>query len=321
MSDNQPLTPLTPEEAARILKISKYTLYELIKRGQIPAQRIGRQLRIDPAFLNAYLQGTAILPQIPNDTLNLKTSFLSIEESKPDSLLEKLHFSGSNEPIIELLQEFLRHSTVPVEFIPHYTGSMEGLINLYKRKSEIAGIHLWDAKTEDYNLPFVQYVLPTEAVTIVNLVQRVQGWIVPQGNPYDLQAWQDIVQKGLRFINRQKGSGTRLRIDGYLQQAGISPAMIRGYELEETTHFGVACAVATGKADAGIGVQAAAHRLNLGFIPLFHERYDIVCLQETTLTAKWQHLMSILTSAPFHLAINSEAGYDTTLTGQVLFNS
>lgn len=321
MSDYKHLTPLTAEEAAQILKISKYTLYELIKRGQIPAQRIGRQLRIDPTFLNSYLQGTAVLPQIPNDTLDNKTTFMSTEESKPDSQLEKLHFSGSNEPIIELLQEFLKHSRVPFELIPHYTGSMEGLINLYKRKSEIAGIHLWDAKTEDYNLPFVQYVLPTEAVTIINLVQRVQGWIVPPGNPHDLQAWQDIVQKGLRFINRQKGSGTRLRIDGYLQQAQISPATIKGYELEETTHFGVACAIATGKADAGIGVQAAAHRLNLGFIPLFHERYDLVCLQETTLTAKWKQLMSILTSAPFRLAINSEAGYDTTLTGQVLFNS
>lgn len=321
MSDHQHLTPLTAEEAAQILKISKYTLYELIKRDQIPAQRIGRQLRIDPTFLNSYLKGTTVIPQISKDTLDFKISTLSMQEDKPDSDLEKLHFSGSHEPIIELLQEFLRHSTVPIELIPHYTGSMEGLINLYKRKSEIAGIHLWDAKTEDYNLPFVQYVLPTESVTLVNLVQRVQGWIVPPGNPHNLHTWQDIAQKGLRFINRQKGSGTRLRIDGYLQQARISPAAIKGYEHEETTHFGVACAVAMAEADAGIGVQAAAHRLNLGFIPLFHERYDIVCLHETTLTAKWPHLLSILTSAAFRLAINGEAGYDSTLTGQVLFRS
>ena len=321
MSDYQPQSPLTAEEAALILKISKYTLYELIKRGQIPAQRIGRQLRIDPAFLNSYLQGSVGLNQVPSGTLEIKKTILDTKEDKPDSHLEKLHFAGSHEPIIELLGEFLLHLAVPIELLPHYSGSMEGLINLYKRKSEIIGIHLWDAKTEDYNLPFVQYVLPTESVIIVNLVQRVQGWIVPPTNPHNLQTWQDISKKGLRFINRQKGSGTRLRTDGYLQQAQISSATINGYDLEETTHFGVACAVATDRADAGIGVQAAAQHLGLGFIPLFHERYDIVCLHETTLTTKWQQLMAILSSAPFRLAIHSKAGYDTTLTGQVIFKS
>ncbi|TGE34434.1 helix-turn-helix transcriptional regulator [Desulfosporosinus sp. Sb-LF] len=300
---------LTAAEAAKILKISKYTLYELVKRGEIPAHHIGRQLRIDPAVLNHYLHGTlgthiSVHSDIPSETPELPI----------------IRFVGSHDPIVELLFEFLKHTPVPIKSSLSFKGSMDGLIALYRGEAEISGVHLWDELSKDYNISFVKHVIPGEPVRLVNLVQREQGFIVAPGNPLQLRNWADITLEGLHFINRQKGSGTRLRLDAYLQAAKISPGQILGYEDEETTHSGVACLVANGQVDVGVGVKAAAQRLGLDFIPLFQERYDLVCLGKTAKTDVWQQLMSVLRSSGFIQAIHQQNGYDTSLTGKVLLD-
>lgn len=301
---------LTAAEAAQILKISKYTLYELIKRGEIPAQHIGRQLRIDPIVLDQYLRGNRqFVPPSP------------IEQDQNNTGIQNLRFIGSHDPAVELLFEFLKHAATPFETTVSFKGSMDGLIALYRRDADISGIHLWDDQSKDYNVPFVNYVLPGESVCMVNLVQRKQGFIVSPGNPLQLLNWKDITRNGLRFINRQKGSGTRLRLDAYLQSAKISPGQIKGYEDEESTHFGVACHVANGQADVGIGVQAAAHRLGLDFVPLYQERYDLLCLRQTTETAAWQQISQILSSPGFLQAVQQHIGYDTSLTGKILLQT
>lgn len=301
---------LTAAEAAQILKISKYTFYELVKRGEIPAQHIGRQLRIDPAVLDRYLHGTTSLDSPPPADQPSKTPGLS-----------KIRFIGSHDPIVELLFEFLTHAPTPIESSVSFKGSMDGLIALYRREAEISGVHLWDELSKDYNISYVQHVIPGESVCIVNLVQREQGFIVAPGNPLQLHTWEDLTKEGLLFINRQKGSGTRLRLDTYLQAAKISPNRITGYEHEETTHSGVACHVASDQADVGIGVKAAAHRLGLDFIPLFHERYDLVCLGQTVQTPVWQQLVNVLRSPGFIQAVHQQVGYDTSLTGKILLNT
>lgn len=300
---------LTAAEAAKILKISKYTLYELVKRGEIPAHHIGRQLRIDPTVLDRYLRGALNLDDphpatVPSDT--------------PGSPV--IRFIGSHDPVVELLFEFLKHAAIPVESSISFKGSMDGLIALYRREAEISGAHLWDESSKDYNISFVRHVIPGESVCVVNLVQREQGFIVAPGNPLHLQTWEDITLEGLQFINRQKGSGTRLRLDAYLKSAKISPAQILGYEHEETTHSGVACLVASGQADAGVGVKAAAQRLGLDFVPLFHERYDLVCLGKTAKSPVWQQILEVLRSPGFIQAVHQHNGYDTSLTGKILLN-
>lgn len=310
--------PLTVEEAAKILKVSKYTLYELIKRGDIPAQRIGRQIRIDAHNLSQYIRGaqSTFTPADPS-AIQKSAELSEAQESASNSF----HFVGSHDPVLELLADFWKHSSAKASLSLAFKGSMDGLIALYRREAQFSGIHLWDDKAEEYNLPFVHYVLPGEAVVLVNLVQRVQGFIVSPGNPFGLQSWADLAQKGLRFINRQKGSGTRLRLDTYLQNAQISPALLQGYEQEESTHLGVASAVANAQADVGIGVESAAHRMGMDFVPLFHERYDLVTLSETAQTDAWRHLQVILKSPSFQLAINRQVGYDTSLTGQIMFQT
>ncbi|MHB1653494.1 MAG: substrate-binding domain-containing protein [Desulfitobacteriaceae bacterium] len=311
--------PLTVEETAQLLKISKYTLYELIKRGEIPAQRIGRQLRIDPGALNKYLFATEpskLSPYSSEDPIPQPPKEIQVLPEHSN-----LSFAGSHEPTVELLQEFLKHSLSPVQIFLSFTGSMEGLIALYRREATIVGVHLWDPGAQEYNIPFVQHVLPGDSVVLINLVQRTQGWITLSGNPLNLVSWADITKDGLRFINRQKGSGTRLRLDSYLHSAQIPAQSIQGYAEEESTHFGVAYRVANGEADAGLGVRAAAQRLGLDFIPLFKERYDIVCLKETFLTPAYQQLLITLQSPAFHKAINQQVGYDTSLTGQIMYQS
>ncbi|SDH35630.1 substrate-binding domain-containing protein [Desulfosporosinus hippei] len=301
---------LTAAEAAKILKVSKYTLYELVKRGEIPAHHIGRQLRIDPAVLDQYLRGTLGINDPPPKPI-----------STPPLVSPTLRFIGSHDPVVELLFEFLRHTPLPIESSISFRGSMDGLISLYRGDADISGIHLWDDVSKDYNISFVKHVIPGESVCIVNLVQREQGFIVAPGNPFNLQTWEDITIEGLNFINRQKGSGTRLRLDAYLKAANISPARILGYEHEESTHSGVACHVANGQADVGVGVKAAAQRLGLDFIPLFQERYDLVCMGKTTKTPVWHQLLSVLKSPGFIQAVHQQKGYDTSLTGKILLNT
>ena len=300
---------LTAAEAAKILKVSKYTLYELVKRGEIPAHHIGRQLRINPSVLEQYLHGTS--------SHNATQSVMS--PNPPESPM--IRFIGSHDPIVELLFEFLSHAPIPVQSSLSFKGSMDGLISLYRRESDISGIHLWDDVSQDYNTSFVKHVIPGESVCMVNLVQREQGFIVAPGNPLQLHSWEDITLEGLHFINRQKGSGTRLRLDAYLRGAKISPGCILGYEHEESTHSGVACRVANGQADVGVGVKAEAQRLGLDFIPLFQERYDLVCLAKTAKTPIWQQLIGVLKSPGFIQAIQQHKGYDTSMTGKILLNT
>lgn len=125
----------------------------------------------------------------------------------------------------------------------------------------------------------------------------------------------------MKFVNRQKGSGTRLRLDAYLRNNHISPKRIRGYEQETHTRHEVAYRVANGHADVGIGVRAAAQRLGLGFVPLFQERYDLICFQTMTSKSVWQQIISTLQSPGFIQAIHQQAGYDTSLTGHIVHQS
>lgn len=230
-------------------------------------------------------------------------------------------FIGSHDLSVELLAEFLNYSSSPLSLKNIFIGSMQGLIALYHREAQVTGIHLWDEKLQEYNLPFVEHILLAEAYTVVNLAQRSQGWIVPAGNKHNINSWEDITKKGLRFVNRQRGSGTRLRIDQYLLEKEIPARQIQGYEHEEQTHWGVALKVANGEADFGIGIQFAAQRMGLDFVPLFKERFDLVTLQETAEKPEWQQIQAVINSTAFQRAVEQHIGYDTSLTGKIIYET
>ena len=157
-----------------------------------------------------------------------------------------------------------------------YAGSLGGLIALQEERAHIAGIHLLDEESGEYNYPYIKHVLPGKEVAVVQLTYRIQGLIVKSGNPKNICRLEDLTRKDVVFINRHKGTGTRILLDLKLNKEKIASSKIKGYDREADTHLTIASTIAQGKADVGLGIEAAARAFNLGFIPFYKERYDLV---------------------------------------------
>ncbi|MCA9934186.1 MAG: substrate-binding domain-containing protein, partial [Anaerolineales bacterium] len=179
------------------------------------------------------------------------------------------------------------------------------------------GSHLLDPETGVYNVSYVRRYLPDQPVVLVTLVGREQGWIVPPGNPKGLQGWADAANPEVRMVNRQRGAGTRVLLDYELGQRGITPQQVQGYEREEYTHLAVAAAVASGTADAGLGIRAAARALELDFVPLAHEQYQLVMPQAHYEGELLRPLLDLLHDGRFQQAVAALPGYDVAGMGSV----
>jgi putative molybdopterin biosynthesis protein len=180
----------------------------------------------------------------------------------------------------------------------------------------LAGAHLLDPDTGDFNFPFLEKYLGGVEVLVVNLAIRHQGLIVPRGNPKGLRGVEDLVRDDVAFINRQRGAGTRILLDYHLRQAGLPPDQVRGYEREEYTHMAVAVNVLSGSADTGLGVYSAARALGLDFVPLARERYDLIIPRRFAGDHRITALLSLLQMPDFKAGIEALGGYDTPLTGK-----
>ncbi len=236
-------------------------------------------------------------------------------EEKADTSTRSLLFAGSHDLAVELLTRMLSERRPPVELATTFVGSLGGLIALARGEADLSGSHLWDEGTGEYNRPFVLRLLPNRAIILLTLVTRLQGLIVPSGNPQSLASVADLAQRSVRLVNRQPGSGTRVWLDVQLKTSGIDPAGIAGYDDEETTHLGVARTVAEGKADVGLGVSAAAAAYGLDFVPLVQERYDLVVPEELWDEPPMKTLREVVVSASFKEAVLALGGYDVSETG------
>ena len=185
---------------------------------------------------------------------------------------------GSHDVTLELLGDELHAIHPGLTLISAHVGSLGGLLALQQGQAHLAGSHLFDAESGEYNAPYIRRLLTPHGirVALVGFVTRVQGLIVQPGNPKDIRGLADLLREDVRFVNRQRGAGTRVLLDYHLARQGIDPTRIQGYAREESSHLAVAAAVAGGVADCGLGIQAMARSHNLGFLPLFHERYDLV---------------------------------------------
>lgn len=229
-----------------------------------------------------------------------------------------VRFSGSHDLSVELLARSLSEGDPPVTMTTDFIGSLGGLMALARGEADIAGSHLWDETTETYNIAFAQRILPNRRLILLHLAQRIQGLIVPAGNPAGLSAIADLAAPEVVLVNRQPGSGTRVWLDVQLRAAGISPGGITGYDYEEPTHMGVARAVAEGRATAGLGISAAAAAYGLGFVPLGRERYDLVIPLEIWDSPELQVLRAVVSSSSFHAAVTALGGYDVSEMGTEL---
>ncbi|MDP3062941.1 MAG: substrate-binding domain-containing protein, partial [Chloroflexota bacterium] len=224
---------------------------------------------------------------------------------------------GSHDLALDLLASHLRRVS-SLAMTSAHVGSMGGLIALARGEAHLAGCHLLDEESGEYNVPFAKRVLAGVPAVIVTLVGRVQGLLVPKGNPKGIAGLDDLSRLGLRFINRQRGSGTRVLLDYLLRQAGLDPRRFAGYDTEVDTHIAVAAAVASGQADAGLGIFAAARAFGLDFIPVRNERYDLAVSRVVWDGEPGEALRRVLASREYVDSVRELGGYDTSETGAVV---
>src|SRR5215208_6679873 len=220
--------------------------------------------------------------------------------------------TGSHDLVLDLAASTLRERDPRLTLASSNVGSLGGLTALRDGLCHVAGSHLLDPESGEYTLPYVSRLLPGRDVSIVRLVHREQGLIVAPGNPTGTTSIEDVADRGLRYVNRQRGAGTRVLFDHELARRGISSEAIVGYEREEHTHLAVAAAVAAGRADCGLGVLAAARAFGLDFVPVAQEPYDLVFEPDPILDPLW----ALLESEDFRAAVTNLGGYDTTEMGR-----
>jgi putative molybdopterin biosynthesis protein len=233
---------------------------------------------------------------------------------RPDEIENTIFVIGSHDITIDIMAQFL--AAHDRRLASANVGSMGGLIALSRGEAHLAGSHLLDPESGEYNLMYVHKILPEQAVKIIVLVGRQQGLMVVKGNPKEIMSIKDIARKGVSYINRQSGAGTRVLLDYHLRLLGIPNESIKGYQQEEYTHLAVAAAIASGRADCGLGIAAAAQALGLDFIPLYQERYDLVIPQRYYEDKLLKPLLSLLHDPEFKTTVASLPGYNIDKMGQ-----
>ena len=241
---------------------------------------------------------------------------------EPRNVANTILAIGSHDLTLDLLADLLRRQTPHLRLVSAHVGSYSGLLALQRGEAHLAGSHLLDEDTGDYNLGSIDKLLVQQGIhgVLLGFVHRTQGIMTPPGNPMGITTLQDLARADVLFVNRQRGAGTRVLLDYQLKQQGINPRAIRGYERQEYTHLAVAAAVASGAADCGLGILAAARALGLDFVPLFGERYDLVIPQPHYASDLLAPLLALMRdpAAGFAQAVHALGGYETTHMGEVL---
>ncbi|MGB3210583.1 MAG: molybdopterin biosynthesis protein [Desulforhopalus sp.] len=227
---------------------------------------------------------------------------------------------GSHDNILDLLANHLHKKRPIIRISSAHVGSMGGIMAIKRGEAHIAGTHLFDEETGEYNISFVKRFLKNIPLQLINLCYREQGLIVARGNPKNIQNFRDIAKKKHTFINRQNGAGTRLLTDKVLADEGIDTSEIFGYDHEEYTHMSVAASVANGSVDAGLGIRAAANALELDFVPIAEERYDLIVPGLHKKDSKVVNVIELIRSdGAFHKAILALGGYDLRHCGNIMY--
>ncbi|WP_341299456.1 helix-turn-helix transcriptional regulator [Lysinibacillus sp. FSL H8-0500] len=296
----------TIEEVAQLLKVSKLTIYDLVKKGDLPVFRVGRQMRVDRADLQSYIQ-------------KRKTGATPPAVTSPPKSQQKIIISGQDF-VLDLLAKYIEKRQA-IKVLRSHEGSLNGVMAMYNGECDIASLHMYDGDSGDYNTPYLKKIFVSHAFLLINVITRRAGFYVQKGNPLHIHSFDDFKTRSFQLINREKGSGARTLLDEQLRIHQIKPSTIKGYDNEGRSHIDVASAVANGHADIGIGIEKIAKLMNIDFVPVVKERYDIVLFKTVENEALIRAVKEILTAADFQAEVAALGDYDISQMGQIIYET
>ena len=296
---------MSTKEVAHYLGIHEKQVYALIKSKRIPSTRVTGKWIFPRKLIDEWIELNTQkgLGQAKEKSRRIEGAFLA---------------SGSNDPILDMLQTYMRQTYPEFYIFSSNTGSTDGMKALNKGYTDLAWSHLLDPKSGEYNIPFLSTYLPDVKVVVVNLFHRDLGFLVAPKNPFHIRGFDDLTQKGVRFINRQKGSGTRVLLDHHLKKLRIPSSEIEGYEREVYTHFEVGLSILSKEADVGVGTIAVSKLLGLAFVPITRESFDMLMDQSTFFEKGIQAFIEILNSKEFRSHVERLGSYDFRDSGKIL---
>ncbi|NPV69473.1 MAG: molybdopterin biosynthesis protein [Firmicutes bacterium] len=292
--------------------------YVRVKLGSIDGRLVATPVARGAGLITSLVRADGIM-RIPRFSEGFEEgSEAPVQLLRPvDEIVNSVVIIGSHDVALDVLGGMLSAHHPGYSVSSAHVGSMGGLTSLRRGEAHACGTHLLDPGTGDYNTAYVRRMLPGTRVHLVTLAHRQQGFMVRKGNPRCIRGFEDLARGDVMFVNRQRGAGTRLLLDYHLNLAGIDPVAVHGYEWEEFTHMAVAAAVSSGTADVGLGILAAARALDLEFIPVGEERYELAIPAKHLEAAPVRLMLEVLRTEEFKKAVESLGGYDTRETGIV----
>ena len=308
MSQNK---SLSTQEVAQILHVSKSTIYDLIKRGEIHSYKIGRKVRFTQDDVDAYIARSRHEHSTrPVKNIDTHSTLLTPEQEEKPQLI----ISGQD-VVLDILANYLQQEGITVART--YLNSFEGLLSLYQDHIHVAACHLFDGF--DYNTSFVRSLMPGIPAVLVNVSYRTQGFYVQKGNPKNIKSWSALLRQDISILNRRVGSSARILLDVQLKRLGIPASKVKGYDKIMKSHLTMAAAVAAGEADLAIGTERISRQIEeLDFIPLLEERFDLVIKKEMMETPAVKKLMQVLHSDAFRKEIAHFSGNDYRDLGKII---
>ena len=301
----------------RLTSSLKYLEFIRARVGNVDGKLVAVPLNRGAGVVSSFVKADGII-EVPQDTEGYESG-----EKVPVKMVRKMEdinktlvITGSHDPLIDELIDLMRIKSPESQVVSSHVGSLGGMMALKRGESHLGGTHLLDEETGEYNKSYVNRYFPDGGVRLISCVFRSQGLMIAKGNPLGISPVADLVR--VNYVNRQKGSGTRILLDYLLKQKGLEPAQIKGYEREEITHTAVAAAVASGTADAGMGILAAAKIYDLGFIPVVQEQYDLLVAEKTLDHPEYLRMLEVMQSEEFAKRLENLGGYQLNNPGTVI---
>lgn len=318
-SNTAPVQLATATLTRPVVSGLKYQEFVRVRMGEVGGKLTASPLSRGAGVVSSFMKADGIL-EVPQGTEGYEAG----EEvqvrllSTPEKLQNTLVVIGSHDPLLDEVADMMHRADPTVFMSSSHVGSMGGIMAIRRGEAHAGGCHLLDTETGVYNLSFLKKYFPNGGIRLVRCVGRQQGLMLAKGNPLDIKEFTDIAKNGVRYVNRQKGSGTRVLMDYLCEQYAVNVSDIYGYEREELTHTSVAAQIANGSADAGMGIYSAAQLYDLDFLPICIEEYDLIIPDHAWETPVVQQLIATLKSPAFREKMLAMGGYTVDHPGEII---